>query len=160
VYQAILFDPEFVSRANYRAKFKTPFEFTMSALRAVDAKVDSGASTCQTLTRMGEEVYNCPDPTGYYDRAEAWMDAGVLTLRWDFSLDMVKGGVKGVAPSDKVIAKYAAMDPDTRFVTMVRDFIGDDIGDRTRQTLKEANDAKDYKRMVGVLLGSPSFQQQ
>jgi len=43
---------------------------------------------------------------------------------------------------------------------MVRELIGDDIGDRTRQVLKEANDANDIPRMMSVLLGSPSFQQQ
>jgi hypothetical protein len=43
---------------------------------------------------------------------------------------------------------------------MVRDLIGDDIGDRTRQVLKEANDANDVPRMISILVGSPSFQQQ
>ena len=33
VYAAIINSPEFLHRNNYRAKFKTPFEFTVSALR-------------------------------------------------------------------------------------------------------------------------------
>jgi hypothetical protein len=160
VYAAIIFSPEFVERANYRAKFKTPVEFVASAQRAVDAKVDDTYEDTRTLARMGEEVYNCPDPTGYYDAAEAWMDSGVLTTRWDYALQLMQGGIKGVRPSPAVIAKYAAMKGDERFVTMVRDLIGDDIGDKTRQSLKEASDANDIPRMIGILLGSPSFQQQ
>jgi uncharacterized protein (DUF1800 family) len=160
VYAAIILSPEFVERANYRAKFKSPVEFVASALRSVDAKVDDSYETTRTLARMGEEVYNCPDPTGYYDTAEAWMDSGVLTTRWDFSLQLMRGGVKGVHPSPAVVAKYAAMKGDERFVAMVRDLIGDDIGDKTRQSLKEASDANDIPRMIGILLGSPSFQQQ
>jgi hypothetical protein len=109
---------------------------------------------------MGMEVYNCPDPTGYYDRAEAWMDSGVLTSRWDFAWDMMRGGVNGVKPSPAIISKYAAMKGDERFVEMIRDYIGDDIGDRTRLVLKEASDANDIPRMLSILLGSPSFQQQ
>ena len=46
---------------------------------------------------MGQPIYNCPDPTGYYDRAEAWMDSGVLTSRWDYAWDMVRGGGQGRA---------------------------------------------------------------
>jgi len=160
VYQAIVFSPEFVDRANYRAKFRTPYEFAVGAMRMVDAKVDNTGAVCKTLARMGQEVYNCPDPTGYYDRAEAWMDSGVLTSRWDFAWAMMRGSVNGVTPSKAVLDKYTAMKGDDRFVQMVRDFIGDDIGDRTRQVLKEAGDANDVPRMMSILLGSPSFQQQ
>ena len=159
VYAAIVFSPEFVERANYRSKFKTPFEFVVSAARALDCKVTDTAEACHTLARMGQEIYNCPDPTGYYFKAESWMDAGVLTGRWDFSLELARGGVKGLKPSADVLKKYSSLKGDDRFVLMVRDLIGDDIGDRTRQSLKEASDANDIPRMLGVLLGSPSFQQ-
>lgn len=160
VYAAIIFSPEFMDRANYRAKFKTPVEFIASAARAVDAKVDNTSDVTHTLARMGEEVYDCPDPTGYFDSTERWMDAGVLTSRWDYAWDLMRGHVKGVQPSQSLIAKYAAMKGDQRYLEMVRELIGDDIGDRTRQVLKEANDANDVPRMMSVLLGSPSFQQQ
>lgn len=160
VYAKILLSPEFTDRANYRAKFKTPFEFAVSALRAVDAKVDDARPTCQTLQKMGQEVYHCPDPTGYYDTAEAWMDSGVLTARWDYALHLAAGKVGGAKPAAPVLSKYKAMPPDDRFATMIRDLIGDDVGDRTRRSLKDAGDANDVPRMIGILLGSPSFQQQ
>ncbi len=160
VYQAIIFSPEFMDRANYRAKFKTPVEFVVSAARSVDAKVTDTADVCRTLARMGEDVYNCPDPTGYYDRAEAWLDSGVLTSRWDFSWDLLRGRIRGITPSPTLLSKYSAIKGDERHVQMVRDLIGDDIGDRTRMVLKEANDANDVPRMISLLIGSPSFQQQ
>jgi uncharacterized protein (DUF1800 family) len=160
VYEAIFFSPEFVDRGNFRSKFKTPFEFTVSALRAVDANVEDPRDTVRTLSRMGQEIYNCPDPTGYYDRAEAWLDSGVLTSRWDYSLAMCRGSVKGVKPSSKVFEKHKGKSVDDLYKDVVRELICDDIGDKTRQVLKEAADAGDIQRMYAILLGCPSFQQQ
>lgn len=160
VYEAIIFSPEFTERANYRSKFRTPFEFTVAAIRTVDGTVESASATADTLRRMGMEIYNCPDPTGYYDRAEAWLDSGVLTSRWDFARDLTRGGVAGVKINPAVMAKYKAMKPDDSYKVMIKDLVGDDIGDKTRIVLKEAADAGDAARMMGVLIGSPSFQQQ
>ena len=49
----------------------------------------------RTLDKMGERIYGCTDPTGYYDVAESWMDSGVLTSRWDFCYRHIHGKVKG-----------------------------------------------------------------
>jgi uncharacterized protein (DUF1800 family) len=160
VYEAIFFSPEFMDRGNFRSKFKTPFEFTVSALRAVDAKLDDERGVNKVLQKMGQEVYNCPDPTGYYDRAEAWLDSGVLTARWDFALGMNSGRVSGVTPNPKVFARYKGQKVDDLYKNVVRELICDDIGDRTRQVLKEAADAGEVSRMYAILIGCPSFQQQ
>jgi hypothetical protein len=160
VYEAIFFSPEFLDRGNFRSKFKTPFEFTVSALRAVDAKLEDERGVNKVLQKMGEEVYNCPDPTGYFDRAEAWLDSGVLTARWDFALGMNSGRISGVAASDKVFDKHKGQKIDDLYKNVVRELICDDIGDRTRQVLKEAADTGDVRRMYAVLIGCPSFQQQ
>jgi uncharacterized protein (DUF1800 family) len=160
VYEAIIFSPEFMDRANYRAKFRTPFEFVVASARATDAKIEDAGNACYQLAKMGQQVYNCPDPTGYYDRAEAWLDSGVLTSRWDYAFDLTRGGVKGIKVSQALIAKYKAMTPDERYKTAVKELIGDDIGDKTRQVLKAAADEGDIEAMIAILVGSPSFQQQ
>ncbi len=55
--------------------------------------------TAKVVGTMGEPVYECPDPTGYFDQAERWMDAGVLTKRWDYGLSLARGSVGGVSIS-------------------------------------------------------------
>ena len=159
VYRAIVTSPEFFERGNYRAKFKTPFEFTVAALRATDAKLADGTETCNVIAKMGQPIYDCDDPTGFYDQAEAWMDAGVLTSRWDYAWKMCRGSVRGVKVPDEFLAKYSALDPTAARDQMVQDVIGADIGDRTAQALTEAGGG-DRKRMLAILLGSPDFQQQ
>ena len=83
----------------------------------------------------------------------------MLTSRWDYSLSLLKGGVKGVKPSEAFVNHYKSMKVDDELKSMVRDLIGDDIGDRTRLTLVKAATDNDHPGMLAVLLGSPSFQQ-
>jgi uncharacterized protein (DUF1800 family) len=161
VYRAILTSPEFMERSNYRAKFKTPFEYTVSAIRATDAKLADGGETVNVIAKMGEPIYDCDDPTGVYDQAEAWMDAGVLTSRWDYAWKMARGSIRGVKVPDEFFGRYAALQPTAARDKMVHDVIGADIGDRTAQSLTQAAQSpNDRKRMLAILLGSPDFQQQ
>jgi uncharacterized protein (DUF1800 family) len=161
VYRAILTSPEFMERSNYRAKFKTPFEFTVSAIRATDAKLADGGETVNVIAKMGEPIYDCDDPTGFYDQAEAWMDAGVLTSRWDYAWKMARGSIRGVTVPDEFFSRYASLEPTAARDKMVHDVIGADIGDRTAQSLTQAAQSpNDRKRMLAILLGSPDFQQQ
>ena len=161
VYRAILTSPEFIERTNYRAKFKTPFEFTISAIRATDAKLADGGETVNVVAKMGQPIYDCDDPTGFYDQAEAWMDAGVLTSRWDYAWKMARGSIRGVKVPEEFLSKYATLDATASRDKMVHDVIGADIGDRTAQAMTEAGKSgADRKRMLAILLGSPDFQQQ
>ena len=161
VYRAIVTSPEFMERTNYRAKFKTPFEFTVSAIRATDAKLTDAGETVHVIARMGQPIYDCDDPTGFYDQAEAWMDAGVLTSRWDYAWKLARGSIRGVKIPEQFLSKYATLDATPARDQMVHDVIGADIGDRTAQALAgAAKQGSDRRRMLAILLGSPDFQQQ
>lgn len=160
VYWAIISSKEFMSRDNYRAKFKTPFQFAISSLRSTSAKFDRLDYVVDTLRRMGEPVYDCPDPTGYRDQAESWMDAGVLTTRWQFAWDYVRNSIRGLSVPDSFLARYRNLKPEEAEEKMIGDLIGGDCGDRELAALKDAASKSDLHRMASVLLGSPSFQQR
>ena len=160
VYTAIISSREFMSRENYRAKFKTPFQFTVSAIRATGAALDDADSAAQSIGKMGEPIYNCADPTGYFDTAERWMDAGVLTTRWQFSWDLVRGAVRGVKVPSSFFGRYKSDKAEETEQKMIEDLIGGDAGDRELVALKDAANEKDLAKMASILLGSPSFQQR
>ena len=157
VYREIIYHPEFMSRTNFRVKFKTPFEYTVSALRATDAWVEDGGPTCEALARMGQSIYNCEDPTGYFDQAEAWMDSGVLTTRWDYSWKLIRGSVGGITIADEFFEDYDGLQPKEMNEKIVTDLIGSDIGESTRTLLYKSHRPR---RALSIVLGSPSFQQQ
>jgi uncharacterized protein (DUF1800 family) len=160
VYAAILNSPDFMNRDNYRAKFKSPYFFTVSSLRATSAKLDNVLETTRRIEKMGEPIYNCPDPTGYRDVAESWMDAGVLTSRWQFSWDLLRGDISGVSVGDAFLSRYKNLKPEEIEAKMIEDLIGGDVGDRELTALKEPAAAGDLPRMASIILGSPSFQQR
>jgi uncharacterized protein (DUF1800 family) len=83
---AMIYSPEFWSRAAYRAKIKTPFELVVSAARALGADVDTALPLVNWVTRIGEPLYQCLPPTGYSDKASAWVNAGALLNRLNFAL--------------------------------------------------------------------------
>ena len=154
VYKVILDSPEFMARENFRSKFKTPFQFVVSALRATDAKIDDGGPTIAVLAKMGQPIYSCPDPTGYFDVAERWMDAGVLTGRWDYAWALVRGSEAGVKVSSAFMEKYSKMDPAKLKQAIIDDVVGGDVGERERKM------EGDSVRLLSIMLGSPSFQQR
>ncbi len=59
--EAVITSPEFFDPANFRTKVKSPFEFTVSALRAMGATTD-GRFVAQQLAEMGEPLYLCQPP--------------------------------------------------------------------------------------------------
>ncbi|MDB5322410.1 MAG: hypothetical protein JWN40_4041 [Phycisphaerales bacterium] len=157
VYAAIINSPEFMQRYNYRAKFKTPFEYTVSALRTTDATVTDGRATLDVLAKMGEPLYSSKDPTGYYDQAEAWRDAGVLTSRWDYSWKLLRNSIPGVTVSSDFVKSFAGLKDKALEERLVDTLIGSDVGNRTLELLRKTNDLPDK---ISVLMGSPSYQQQ
>jgi hypothetical protein len=115
----------------------------------------------QTLDKMGERIYGCTDPTGYYDVAESWMDAGVLTSRWDFCHRLIQGKVKGVElPSNLLTFFENKKTPEEKAQAMADEVIGAEIGERTKKLLELASESGDTQRMMSITLGSPDFQQQ
>jgi uncharacterized protein (DUF1800 family) len=80
------------------AKIKKPSEFVASAARALGATADTrgGLALARAAAEIGEGFYEAGPPTGYPDRAEAWVSPGALLARMNFALALVEGRVPGV----------------------------------------------------------------
>ncbi len=94
--RAIAASPEFWSREALDAKIKSPFELAVSAIRALGGEVAEPRATIEWIGRIGEPLYAYQAPTGYPDRAEAWVNTGSLLNRMNFGLQLAAGRVPGV----------------------------------------------------------------
>jgi len=94
--RAVAGSPHFWSAEARRAKIKSPLELVASSLRAVGAEVARPRRAVEWIAAMGEPLYRCDPPTGYADRAEAWVGTGSLLSRMNFGLALAAGGVEGV----------------------------------------------------------------
>ncbi len=74
-------------------KFKRPFNYIVSALRATGASTDAGMEIVDYLRRMGHAPFNYPTPDGYPEEEAPWM--GTLLWRWNFALGLSENKIKG-----------------------------------------------------------------
>jgi uncharacterized protein (DUF1800 family) len=84
---------------------KRPFDFMVSALRALSADTDGGKPLQEHLSRMGQPLYQWPMPDGYPDRTASW--TGSLLARWNFALALSAGEVSGTrVPLAELVKAY------------------------------------------------------
>ena len=79
-----------------RSKIKSPFELAVSALRAMNAEVVRPREVLEWIRKIGQPLYSYQAPTGFPDRAEAWINTGALLGRMNFGLNLALGNVGGV----------------------------------------------------------------
>ena len=96
VLRTLFESPDFWRPETRRSKIKSPLELAASALRALGADLTFAGSTVEWIAEMGEPLYACQAPTGFPDRAEAWLNAGTLLNRINFATALAAGKVAGV----------------------------------------------------------------
>ncbi|HJQ38202.1 MAG TPA: DUF1800 domain-containing protein [Thermoanaerobaculia bacterium] len=94
--KAVIDSREFWDEKNYRAKVKSPFEYTISAVRAAGAKIDDPLPIGRELRKIGEPLYFAQPPTGYSDKSEAWSSDGALVARLNFVAALAANKMPGV----------------------------------------------------------------
>jgi len=141
VVRLILTSPEFFAPDAYRAKVKTPFEFVVSSLRATGADVQTADALVQAVRQLGMPLYMCQPPTGYADRADAWINTGALLNRMNFALQLVNGRMRGVQPG------AAPLGPQL-------------VGQLSASTAATVAKATDARQVAALTLGSPEFQRR
>src|SRR6058998_2791332 len=82
--------PDFWDARVVRSKVKTPFEFVISAARAISADPDSTPRLAQMVARLGEPLYQQPAPTGYAETEAHWVNSGALLARMNAAMVIAK----------------------------------------------------------------------
>jgi uncharacterized protein (DUF1800 family) len=175
VLHTMIYSPEFWSKEAYRAKIKTPFELVASATRAVGAEVEIPLMLVQWTSRIGQPLYQCEPPTGYSDKADAWVNTGALLSRMNFSLALTSNRLRGAQVNiDALFGNDSAADPHATLDRAIHSFLGGPASQQTRETLERQLDnpqilqaALDDKvkqvntaMIAGLVLGSPEFQRR
>jgi len=93
--RVIISSPEFFSAAAYRAKVRTPFEFVVAALRALNASSEADPVLLDWLKRMGQPVFGRLTPDGFPDSADQWLASGSLLERFNFASALAANRIKG-----------------------------------------------------------------
>jgi uncharacterized protein (DUF1800 family) len=185
VLATIFTSPEFWAADAYRAKIKTPLEVVASAVRALDGRIvagpgaeasGGGIALAREIGKLGEPLYEAQPPTGYPDRAEAWVNTGALLGRMNFALGLAHNRFRGARVD---VAGFLA-DTDRSQPAQVLDrllalVLHGEASARTRAVLaaqlespeitrttaydRVAKDT-DVEKLAALVLGSPEFQRR
>jgi uncharacterized protein (DUF1800 family) len=167
VLSVILHSDDF--KNSFAQKIKRPFEFVVSAARALDLRADDVRALATTVRLMGQGLFLHTTPDGYPDAGTAWINTSALLARWNFALALAYNRV----PRARVdLAALLAARPTTlKTVGEVVDFGTNALLHRAlpepeRQKLISAIggaasgnfDPTRLPDLVALILASPQFQ--
>jgi uncharacterized protein (DUF1800 family) len=176
VLETMFRSPEFWAPEAYRARVKTPFEFVVSSLRAMQVEIVDPQPLLATLNKMGMPLYGSQPPTGYSTKADVWVNSAALLDRMNFGLALATNRVPGTTFNLSQLldgAPVADADPYQVQLKLEQTLVPGDVSKQTHQTIEErivdpqamaqfedpAHPAN-VNVIAGLLLGSPEFQRK
>ncbi len=137
---------EFMAAGAAGAKFKTPYQFVVSAVRAAAVPVTNVEPLVGALNQLGMPLYGCQTPDGYRNTQDAWLNPDALTRRIAFVTALAAGRLpqvpQGDAPPHEPVRVQAPL-----------------AGSGSARTLGIVQRNPDNLR-AAMLLGSPDFMQR
>ncbi len=129
--------PEFWQRETVGAKFKTPYQYLLSSLRAVDAPLGEAAPLLGALAQAGQPLYGAATPDGYAITAGPWRSPEALTQRVQWA---------------STLSRRHPVDVQALLSTL-----GAGVSDATRRTLGLEAPSQ---QLAALLLASPDFMKR
>ncbi|WP_426110326.1 DUF1800 domain-containing protein [Massilia sp. PWRC2] len=179
VLRVLFASGEFMAPASAGAKFKTPYQFVVSAARASATPVRNVAPLLATMAQLGMPLYGCQTPDGYKNTEQAWLNPDALSRRISFASALAAGklplasaplataatsapamGEMMAAPPVAVPVPVPASAPPQAILALdavrLQATLGAAISPRTRSAV--AATAEPLR--AAMLLGSPDFMQR
>jgi uncharacterized protein (DUF1800 family) len=89
VLKILVASPEFWD--SYGEKYKTPYQFVISAARAAGVAVGNVRPLLSAMDQLGMPLYGCLTPDGYKNTEEAWLSPDATTRRIGFAAALARG---------------------------------------------------------------------
>ncbi len=140
------------------AKFKRPFHYVISALRAANATVTNTIGLNAQLVTLGQPLYLWETPDGYPDLFEYW--SGNLMPRWQFGTTLSNFRTGNIVINS---APYLAGTPDAAIDMLNVNLFGGEMDAAARSVLltylKSGNfNDQLFRETLSLAVASRSFQ--
>jgi len=145
-------------------KYKTPYQYVLSAVRAAGVEVDNPEPLSGAMALLGMPLYLCPTPDGYKNIEEEWLGPSATASRTDFAVFVGSGAFRRyAAPSPGLTAQLVANSsaPGAAQTAPVdaaplEALLAPILSDNTRATVAEAQAGL----KAALILGSPDFMRR
>lgn len=91
VLETLFQSREFLNPNYYGSKFKTPYQYSISALRATGIEHPNFQRISGFLRQLGMPLYGCLTPNGYKNTQEAWLNPDAMLRRVSFATAVANG---------------------------------------------------------------------
>jgi uncharacterized protein (DUF1800 family) len=172
VLETLFFSNAFWDRRCYRAKFKTPYEFVISATRAAGVPVVNVRPLAGTMALLGMPLYGCQTPDGYKQTQEAWLSPNAMMMRLSFATALGTGRLPLQRPMNEFAQdedgrrqegaiRPAAMRTPSAVLNIAATpdpvALAATIGDLLSPHTRDAVEATPPRLRTPLILGSPEF---
>jgi uncharacterized protein (DUF1800 family) len=134
--------PEFSD--SHGQKYKTPYQFVISAVRAAGLPVVNIRPLLGTLDQLGMPLFGCLTPDGYKNTEEAWLSADATARRIGFATALARGALPATGGRHMADADH------------LEAIFGSTMTAATRAAVKEAP----KELQAALILGSPDFMRR
>jgi uncharacterized protein (DUF1800 family) len=109
--RTLLSSSEFQDPKFYQVKFKTPYQYVLSAVRATGVEVRNARPIYTALQQLGMPLYGCQSPDGYKNTKEAWLNPDAMTRRLSFATALASGRIPlSAVPTESLGNRTAQQD--------------------------------------------------
>ncbi|EKD08632.1 DUF1800 domain-containing protein [Arthrospira platensis] len=137
VLKTLFNSTEFWDENHYNSKFKNPYRYITSVMRAV-GEVTNYDPINGILNQLGMPLYGCPSPDGYKNTQQAWLNPDTMVRRSSLAVPLAGGLLHKGNPVD---------------VKQLEETLGVLLSPQTRQILAESPP----NLQGAIFLGSPEF---
>lgn len=138
VLETLFQSPEFLQANNYGRKFKTPYHYIISAVRATGTKEPNLQRISGMLNQLSMPLYNCSTPDGYKNTQEAWLSPDAMLRRVSLATTIAQGGLGDNKSVD---------------ASQLLNTLGDSISAQTKKEIENSPE----KLRAALILGSPDL---
>ena len=157
--------PEFWDAANVGNKYKTPYQYVLSAMRVADIHPVNYRPALEAIRQLGMKLYGCLTPDGYKNTEAAWLSPGAMIDRLNFATALGSGRLRwnrvladaeDVEASDKLKSRMNGVDsellspPDA---IAMQAALGARFSKQTLETIARSP----LGLRASLILGSPEF---
>jgi uncharacterized protein (DUF1800 family) len=157
---------EFWDRRNYGSKFKTPYEYVISSVRATGAPVVNVLPLAGTMAQLGMPLYGCQTPDGYKNTRDAWLNPDAMMMRLSFATALGAGRLPIERPPDidfgagggfRTSGQVRPVNYDGRMNPPAPEILAATLGNQFSSRTEAAIESAPMQLRAPLILGSPEF---
>ncbi|MBV6622319.1 MAG: DUF1800 domain-containing protein [Rivularia sp. (in: Bacteria)] len=155
VLKTLFQSSEFWDRKYYNAKFKTPYQYVISSIRATDTPINHFSRINSILHRMAMPLYGNQSPDGYKNTQQAWLSPNGINWRLSFANTIGRGGLKNRNRNKNNNNNPNKPRRPNKSIDSVElaNTLGNNFSAKTKEVLNETPS----KQRAVIILGSPEF---